>query len=360
MKKSIISIISLLLCSQLNAQILTGNVYDEVTKKPISEVLVYLDGTSIYTLTDTTGKFELKVNQIINAQLILSHVAYKTITVANPFQKMPDSFYMTEQITTMQEVQISADRFTRAQKLQAFREQFLGRNNAGKSCKILNEEDIHFSYDLDSQTLTASADKPLEIINDFLGYKIVCNLVDFKIQFADWHRLENEYVNQTYYAVNTSFMDLKPNDRKIKRRRDEVYLHSPNYFFKNFSNNTLKQSRHTISNGGFQINPANYFTITDTLSMTLIQIKPNAHLSTNTINRTNTGTGFNTPLFGIIDVLNENGNKKERSTIYLYTSEFLVDQYGNVDKFDKLFFAGYMGNFRVGDMLPLEYMEYKP
>ena len=47
--------------------------------------------------------------------------------------------------------------------------------------------------------------------------------------------------------------------------------------------------------------------------------------------------------------------RKKRSDIQFYTDSLLVDQYGNIDQFDKVYFSGLFGQHRAGDMLPLEY-----
>jgi hypothetical protein len=43
------------------------------------------------------------------------------------------------------------------------------------------------------------------------------------------------------------------------------------------------------------------------------------------------------------------------SGIRFFTNTLLIDQYGNIDKVDKVFFSGFMGKRRAGDMLPMEY-----
>jgi hypothetical protein len=64
--------------------------------------------------------------------------------------------------------------------MKLFREQFLGINVAGKNCIIENEEEIYFNYDRKTLTLIAYSDQPLIIINNYLGYKIEYQLIDFQ------------------------------------------------------------------------------------------------------------------------------------------------------------------------------------
>jgi len=112
-----------------NAQTIKGIVCDKDTKEPIPYVYVYLDGTSVNTLTDTLGRFRLETKSMINTKLVLLQVAYETYIIDQPFKELPDTLFLTEKVTSLGEVEVAAsgkpDPFTRDQKMRAFREQFL-------------------------------------------------------------------------------------------------------------------------------------------------------------------------------------------------------------------------------------------
>jgi hypothetical protein len=144
--KRFIIVVVILSCHRMSAQSLTGTVYDKVTKQPIPDVYVYLDGTSINDITTDSGRFELAVKKTLNTKLVLHHVSYHTVIIENPFGNIPAKLYMEERLNVLSDVTVQADRFTRAQKLNAFRGQFLGMTKAGKSCKIINEDDIRIWF----------------------------------------------------------------------------------------------------------------------------------------------------------------------------------------------------------------------
>ena len=133
MKRFTLLLIILLYACYGFSQTLSGTVYDEVTKKPVADANVYLDGTSIHTTTNANGQFALDVGKIINTQLIISHIAYNLYSIADPFNKLPDKIYLKEKSNILDEAVVITDKFTRKEKLKDFREQFLGTNKPVKT-----------------------------------------------------------------------------------------------------------------------------------------------------------------------------------------------------------------------------------
>ena len=354
-KQSLSLFISLLFCIPTLGQMLQGTVYDAVTKKPVPDAFVYLDGTSVSTTTDLSGHFELKTYGVLNTQLIVHHLSYSLYAIPNPFQSLPDIIYLQERDRELNEAVVTVDRFTRAQKIKAFKEQFLGNSRAGESCEIINEDDIVVSYDMNTQTLKAFSYNPIIVVNHFLNYRIVFNLVDFRTVFGGG-KIDYPNTRQNFYAVTSSFTDLKAVNKTIQKRREEAYKHSLPLFYKNLTNQTLEKAKYKIFKKQTQINPSQYFEIKDSLSLKYVRIKPNP--DTNTQNTT-TNSMFrvihpadNPSTFLSIIVL---FNRNIQSEIIFYTDEFFADKYGNTDAFDKIICSGHFGNLRAGDMLPLDY-----
>jgi len=349
----IICIAIVLSCIQINAQTLTGVVYDKDTKESIPGVYVYFDGTQIVDVTDNSGKFTLSVRQMINTRLALRHVAYHTIIIENPFANIPDTIYMEERPNVLGEV-VVRPQFTRQQRLRAFREQFLGTTQAGRSCKILNEDDIQTWFNVATKTLFASSDKPIEVVNDYLGYRVLFDLVDFQVEYSNI-TLDRDKVIQSYFAVTSSFIDLRSDNRRIKRRRDEVYQNSSTFFFRNFVNNTLNESGFRIYKGGLPTDYRQHFAIEDTLSLKMIRLLPidyQVHFRTDSVQTIRLmPEDFCKSQLSTFSVV----YRRKQSDIRFLTDALLVDQYGNIDQIDKILFLGVMGQNRAGDMLPIDY-----
>jgi hypothetical protein len=182
--------------------------------------------------------------------------------------------------------------------------------------------------------------------------------VDFRVAYS-YVTLNRENIRQSFFAVTTSYTDLNPNDRRIKRRRDEVYDRSSTFFFKNLADNTVKENGFRIFKGGFPIDHSLYFTTKDTLSLKIIQLVPERgkinsatvptiRVSTNPVTSPTIRMSTDPPMFSVL-------YRRRQSDIAFYTDTLLVDQYGNIDKIDQVMFSGLMGQNRAGDMLPLEY-----
>ena len=356
MKKALIIIFVVLSCIQANAQTLTGVVYDKATKQSIPGAYVYLDGTSIVDVTTNSGKFTLSTKQLINTKLVLSHVGYHPLIIENPFMNLPDTIYMEERSNILGEVTVQADRFSRRQKLRAFREQFLGMTQAGRSCRIVNEDDIQIWFNVATKTLFASSEQPIEVINEYLGYRIFFTLLDFKAEYSTVTLNPNRSL-YGFYAVTTSFTNLNTDDnRRIKRHRDDIHEISSRNFFKNLANNsllsadTLQPPTFNVYKNRTPIDLSSYFIIEDTLSLKMLQIPDSIIENKNLVD----------PLLRITVSQRNNENSEYPNLLYyssisFFTDTLLVDQYGNIDQFDKVFFGGQMGLSRAGDMLPLEY-----
>jgi hypothetical protein len=325
--------------------IFRGTIYDNDTKLPVQNVNVYLDGTRIGTTTDTSGKFELTVSDIIYTSLVFSHVSYKQFIIYNPYSEPSDTIFMTPKEYELNSVNIVVrkDPFSRAQKMKVFKKQFLGTGKAGKSCTIENEDDIHLFYNMGTRTLSASSEKPLFIKNKYLDYDLSFELLTFDVIFLE-NKMKNESVKALDFYGTAFFSDNHPADEKIKKRREEMYRKSDLYFFKNFVNNTLKESKFVIFSKGKKINPLDYFTIQDTLSMKKVSFK---------IEESKVPLAHYEDVIGSIGVVY---NKKLRTNLMFKTDTFIVDAFGYTNLVGKIVFSGVMGNQRVGNMLPIDYL----
>jgi hypothetical protein len=319
----------------------------------VKSVSVYLAGTQIGTRTDAKGKYELIVSDIINTSLVFSHISYEQLILLDPYKNLPDTISLISKDHNLKPVEVvkRRDPYQRAEKMRAFRRQFLGTDNAGKSCTIANEDDIHLFYDVDTKTLSVSSETPLIIENKYLAYDLYFELLNFDVTYM-FHTLSDEWVTKCKFYGTVFFSDQYPDDKKIQRRRKEVYQKSELCFFKNFVNNTLEESKFIIFSNGAAINPLDYFTIQDTLSLKVVSYEPGTLARPLSIY-------YDDDITGSIGVVH---NKKERTSILFRTDFFIVDRFGYTNTEDNMFFSGEMGQQRIGNMLPIDYLpdEGKP
>ena len=332
-----------------SAQVITGIVCNQITKTPIADVHVYLDGTSINAVTNASGRFELRPQSIFNTKLVLHHLLYQTAFIDNPFRGLSDTLFIAERSYDLPETIVSAAPFSREQKMKSFREQFLGTTRAGKSCTILNEDDIQLTVNMQTRILSASSEKPIEVVNNYLGYKISFILVDFWVQYlqgVSLVSLNEDYVRGSFFAVTSFFEDLAPDNRRIMQRRDTNYESSSNYFFRSFANDSITENKFRIFNRQLPVDHRQYFSTKDTLTQKMISIIPETDINQSII------INIGKKISGAISVLNR---RKIQTDIFFMTNSFLVDRYGNIDEIDKISFYGQMSELRAGDMLPIDY-----
>lgn len=246
-------IFPILIFSQIKIQ---GNVYDE-KGEPIFGVSVYVDGSTIGTITNDLGFFALELNSETNASLVFRSMGFITTSVNLKSYSNPITIILKEDVKELREVVIEKNMFTRKQMMKLFKEQFLGINVAGKNCIIENEEEIYFDYDRKTLTLTAYSDKPLIIINNYLGYKIEYQLIDFQCKFNKFS-MDSEFVTQFQFAGNSFFTELL-NTKKVFKRRLNSYEGSTLHFFRNLISNNWNKKEFTLYEGSFITNPQLHF-----------------------------------------------------------------------------------------------------
>ena len=123
--------VSILLFCQNRIQ---GKVVDE-KNNPMIGVSVFLDGTTIGRLTDDSGHFDFNQKNIPNSILVIAYLGYETQKIHN-FSSKFLNIKLIPSITHLREVIVSKSYFTRKQMLSAFKDNFLGKTKAGRSCFI--------------------------------------------------------------------------------------------------------------------------------------------------------------------------------------------------------------------------------
>jgi len=341
-------------CYDLNAQeVIRGKVFDKTSGLPVENAQVYLNGSSYGSVTNDSGEYRINVPNRINTKLIISHMSYNLAVINHPFDKEPDIVWLDEKAVDMDEVVVvpKAGHYTRKQLLKAFEQQFFGNNNGRLFCNIRNKEDIYLYYNETEKTLSAKSEQPLSIENKYLGYDIYCMLTDFKISYINKRSIKAENVANCLMRFHAFFTDLSPENLVVKKRRDEVYKSSANYFFKNLANRTLNLSNHSLYNRNKKIitDLDHYFDIKDNGSETFVQIKSPEEYSIN-FGQNDT---FKYPVLGSVFVEDHAGHY---SNIHFFTDTYSIDRNGVVDKWDYIGLTGHMGNQRMGYMLPSEYV----
>lgn len=315
------------------AQVVKGKIVDE-KNQPLPGANIYFDGTSIATIADKDGTFQLQYGGKLNSVLAVSFIGYQTQYIKDYDNGKELNIVLEDDVPE----EVKKARFSRKQKLKLFREQFLGQTAVGRKAKIENEDDLYFDYDESTNTFKAYSDKPLIINNALLGYKINYELVDFEVKFLSTSISSSE-VYRSFYLGLSRYEEVESNP-KILKQRQKCYEGSQLQFFRNLVNNIWDKDNFLLFVGKFQDNPSNHFKITgDSDSKQVIVSKQDKSL---------VGKKF-------IAEFNLLYKKKHQSRIIFEIDTFFVDQFGNNSNVENIIFSGYIAQLKVADMVPLNY-----
>ncbi|MDR6968271.1 hypothetical protein J2X31_002288 [Flavobacterium arsenatis] len=345
----------------LHAQIIQGVVLDSKTQESLPGATVYLDGTTISTITDENGNFSINTKNS-NATLVVSFVGYTTNRLENPSQYFNKKLkvLLEEQSINLDEVVVGKGPFSRKQMMKVFREQFLGESRAGSSCKIENEDDIVLYYDVSNNTLNASARNPLKIKNSYLDYEVNFDLQELVVQY-NYKSLDKHNQKQSFFSGTTFYTDISKNNKADKKRR-ETFYGSAIHFAHTLANNAWEKENIRLFVNGFQVNPADYFKVKDTLGWKKVTLIKEPQKSVKKLKKEKGSSGHI-----LISETNEfemkptNFNilykKDKQSVVDFVQKEIFVDENGNYNPIYGILYGGYIGTLKAGDMLPIDYYQ---
>lgn len=324
MKKYLFFVMLIACCSQSYGQVIRGIIMDANTKETIPNATVYYDQTFNGTITDKDGSFELQIFNNGSLPLVFSAIGYCSVSYTKYSASEIMEIYMEPKIYNIDEVSVNAESLEkiRRRNLRIFKKQFLGTTSNAKHCEILNEKDITFNYDFESDTIKAYAMNPIRIVNYALGYKI------------DYYLNKFEYFKKT---ASTSFRgtfifteDLNmpgESNRSYKVNREYSYYGSRMHFIRSLYLDSLSQANYQVRNQQY-----------DTLDVPdLIYVDTE-------------GQRF---LKNVGDILIRY-DKINRSIIRFKKDYVLIDESGYFDP-DGINWTGEMGSQRMADWLPYEY-----
>lgn len=316
------------------AQNLAGKVVT-VNNEPIFGATVYFDGSTIGTTTNEEGKFVLPMKSTTNATLIVSYVGYETVYVSSLNPSNRYTIKMTESVTDLVNVVVEKPKFSREEMLKVFRNQFIGKTKGAKNCKIKNEDEIYFSYDSKAFTFYAYSDVPLEIQNEYLGYKVFFDLKIFEVRFPNYTLNESKILTSSYFGTSR-FQSFK-DDKKTLKIREEVFEGSSPQLFRSIAKGE-ENGKFKYFKRSFQVPMNEVFTTKDTLGFKLIELVTDKKEKK-----------FNEYHLNVLDT------KKRQSKIVFKTPSFFIDEFGLYTNYDQILFGGYLSEKKIADMLPTDY-----
>lgn len=205
----------------------SGTVTDAETGEPIPGVNVYLAGSTSGSSTDSLGNYTFRSPLTGSHQLVCSFLSYKTQS-KNVEIGSGDSFNFNFRLeprtVALNEVQVVSSNKEWRRNYEYFELEFLGRTDFADRSEITNPWVLDFSED--NNILKASANQPLIIENNALGYRIHVELVQF-----EWNTSNRQGVYKLYSRFEELEAESADQRREWLQNRVETFHGSSAHFF---------------------------------------------------------------------------------------------------------------------------------
>lgn len=379
---------------------MSGKVVNNKDGKPVINANVFLSNATNGTQTLGDGSFVLNNIKKGNYELVVSMVGFETFRQSLIIDKnennLPD-IKIEPKVIGLMEVKIKSQKnanFTKS--LKQFSDEFLGTSAMARDCKIINPEMLDFNYDNASNTLSASSADFLIIENLGLGYRI-------KYLLSNFYKISNYFGTlKTHYDGSVFFEELKGTtnqQKKWQQRRLEIYQNSSMHFLRSIIAGQMEEEGFRVYQYAFEPNSrrppdsliiakVNYFLKTkaisgnagDSLSFWTAKSKLDKNIPVlrdypltpvEVLKRTNASQSYelsceNDGLFvihsdnhhfaknGGVGHLTDPGNTKTTLITFNEPNAFF-DSNGSLLSPNSLAYSGAWGNFRIAEMLPLNY-----
>jgi len=207
---------------------LAGKVVDSATNKPLSNCSVYLNNTSIGTVTSEDGAFLLKNIPRGRADLVISAIGYTTHILHLRSDSLPVGLQVRLRQNAMELSSFVVESYLKdgwRQWGKFFLENFIGTTKNASFCILVNRKALRFHYLKKSRRLTVSATEPLIIRNKALGYELQYQLEHFSY---------DEDTHIVFYQGYPLFREMPTSRDALRRqwveRRKNAWLGSLHHF----------------------------------------------------------------------------------------------------------------------------------
>jgi hypothetical protein len=174
---------------------LKGRVLDAEKSTPIPGASIFLNNTSVGTVTNSQGLFELLI-PAGRFDLIVSSIGYETanLPIGTAGQSATQTIKLQPKAKELETVVIAPFEKEGWEKWGAFFiENFIGTSALAKDCKLVNPLAVKFRHNKKTGELTAHAFEPLIIQNKALGYILHYDLETFSYNFQSGYILFQGY-----------------------------------------------------------------------------------------------------------------------------------------------------------------------
>ena len=227
-----------------------GVIKDAATKEVLQGASIYVPNSSRGTYSDFEGKFSLEL-PITTKEIIISYVGYITIKTGlnlSDGNNINKTIYLREIKNELNEVVFIKQKHDKnwERMFEIFKANFIGNSDIAREAEILNPEDIILNEEKtpEKYNLIANANKPLQIRNKATGYVISYELIQFNHTVIGQNQLFTFYLGYPFFKDITKEEKLNP--KKISKNRLEAYLGSSMHFVRALFNEKLLEEGFSV------------------------------------------------------------------------------------------------------------------
>lgn len=201
-----------------------GVVIDGETRQAIPYAHVFINNTTLGSVTDEQGRFDFRHGHEGPGQLIVSFMGYETFSqpLASPRKDLNIQIRLKPSQAALEAVTVAATEDKEWQRnLKTFRKEFLGKTANAASCEIINPWVLEFRKK--GGLFQADASAPLQIQNKALGYEMIFYLNQFETS-ADRYSIVG--------PVRFGEMQSTTDDKAWQAKRTAAFQGSVKHFFK--------------------------------------------------------------------------------------------------------------------------------
>lgn len=174
--------------------VITGTVQDAVSTEPLPFAHVFINQTTIGTVTDSQGLYTLGQVPVGESTIVVSFVGYKSnllkVQIIDGETKQVDIRLLPDD-KQLDNVEVKGTRDKEWDKqLKKFEKYFLGNNSFAKATTIKNPWVLDFN-ESGNNLFMATSSRPLEIENNALGYRVFYYLKDM-VANSEGYRIAGE------------------------------------------------------------------------------------------------------------------------------------------------------------------------
>lgn len=340
----------------------SGKITDAVTGAPLQGASVFAQNTTIGTATDADGNYKIYLPNG-GYDLVVTFTGYNTDSKrvsANDEDNKNVSFSLKQKEREMEDVTVTASSEVKDGWVKYgdfFLENFIGKTINSEKCSLKNPEVLKFFYSKRKNRLKITANEPLVIENESLGYIIKYALDSFAYEY-------NSEIS--VYAGFPLFEEMKPNSNdqfmEWASKRQQAYQGSILHFMRSLYQQQLKEQGFEIQ---FLINNNGVETALKLKDPYIaIQYASDDSLQTVTINPTQKNVGVlykqEKPAERYIS-LNPDEPKDFQFSIlrFLPTDPIVIEQNGYYYEQNDVSISAYWTWDKIADLLPYDYVPVK-